>query len=1262
MDMSIERSMSLEQVTRHLRGKTKDLNSIVIYASHLLDINDDTLEFPGKNEFLMEWWFDRISLDIENINFWGLFIRTACQLDHETFLQIYQRHKFPEIVRLGLERFSKSKSVILSDLRVVFDVIEYVQCQNVWLRCSFETLTSILNSFLELTLKTVNHNDNWTDIIFKVYDNTLYGVSNFKRLSATFSDDNIVTIMKVLGFLEVESHLFTRLSDVLRDILFSPSITIEMSKSKFKRVFSIVAKIPDVHSNAKLIQRILHLALSKFAKTRQRTQMVAISQAFIEFSPANSYCILQECTKYDVKLSLDIFKVAVTGQVGDIWNFRLLILKNEPDAILLNVENVIFKELMYTSVDSDVSCFVERLVSTYSDIRNIQEFLTLWSSTLRDSSISENSILMSERLIQFISLKIAESWTSHQISGFLLKFNDGDDSMSLRALISVLTAISLRPEVLSRNLVSILINLFKVIQNRADDYLVFRSMYLIVSFNRDIALAVLNSNDDMLSKKLLDGSDYKILYFTIQIALRLSEFEVFEWFSVIVDHILNCFDTAEFMNWKNSYEDINAITYPTALICSLLDRWLVVIEHRFNEFQMKIIASSMWKFALSSDSNFSRWESLLSSHQELFEQVILKDYLIDEIITCLQVEDRSQILLNISKSKRATMNTRNVSKAIHSLMHFPLASYKRFSRECILDLLLYIDYSSNSNLSLDCRHLMEYILDAPNMSSILQKNIMALESLVDNMTCNDDMERVTVNIVDKVFRHAQESGAREDGVKFLYSVNTRVMDHIKDLNTAKIGRYILFTRSSLILRSEIDVMDEIQLRLKAAVTHISNEILDSKDDLDLTQFLLQLLADMYTASEIKTVLEPNILKILPLSLRKLLNKRELTAESYRLGHIVQTIFCIYLDSLNVIGIDLVAAENITATYHALLKISNIHNGLIESGIVKTKYKIYASNMSSDIYTEVFEQLFLMSFPLVSADSIIPLQILTTLIAVPRHDCQEFILKKLMCIVCSLVLDFDKIESSEAFVKVLQLITSVLRDRPSLITAFVLEQILLFLVKSTSKMGPKFSDTYDVDDIYKVLCGTVSTILISYHRLLRGRHNLIISILQNLLYFLCVPRAAISMKRPDMPSATYWKRASWLATDRVCSMSSGVAYSRLLSNLCESNLSRSTVSKRKRNEIDEKGADIVSLSTASGASRRALSKHIPFLIVEICHAALNFKFDIETRKTLNSGFYSLLDFLSQNELKVVNAALDNSSRVIFRTLYQDYNNYGKWHGE
>ncbi|KAK9365179.1 Urb2/Npa2 family-domain-containing protein [Lipomyces kononenkoae] len=481
---------------------------------------------------------------------------------------------------------------------------------------------------------------------------------------------------------------------------------------------------------------------------------------------------------------------------------------------------------------------------------------------------------------------------------------------------------------------------------------------------------------------------------------------------------------------------------------------------------------------------------------------------------------------------------------------------------------------------------------------------------------------------------------------------------LQSADQLSIGYVRLFSISSSFLENigESDAVKDRMVVMKEKIVRFISKV--NKNNFALVRSLVASLSEIYSHLDPKSrgTLVTVVLSHASEGIAFINSNPDDMVNSEICGEIVQAIFELLLLSSPPDTHDELGYVQYVVSYVVALQDLSPRIGTIDSKTIRKLFQQHAISWSPEVYREVVEELVHIAFPAIDYGQRKYIEALTCLITLDKSRHSPFLVKKMSLICCSLVLGISKTTSSKLFISILHMLESVLKEQPSLVSPFVFEQTCIFMILSTSRSGPAFSDECDVDDLYLRICSITSTLLLSFRKFLRGHHNLIIRLLQNLLYALCVPRPFGSNRRIDISIQIHWKRATWLPRTSACSASCALAYSRLISNLCEP----PTRTSGKRISEDGHDASSFSLSSAAGASRRALSKHAPYLLVEYCYANLNYNFDPDVRQALTQGIYTLLDSLGQNELKITNASLDVAARAIFKSVYEDYLKFGKWH--
>jgi len=190
-------------------------------------------------------------------------------------------------------------------------------------------------------------------------------------------------------------------------------------------------------------------------------------------------------------------------------------------------------------------------------------------------------------------------------------------------------------------------------------------------------------------------------------------------------------------------------------------------------------------------------------------------------------------------------------------------------------------------------------------------------------------------------------------------------------------------------------------------------------------------------------------------------------------------------------------------------------------------------------------------------------------------------------------------------------------------------------------------------IYSQLCGLLGLMLARFRRRLSDRHHLLLAALQSLLHCLFFT-SANSNRTTQTPlqatsSASFTASLpSWLlASPSPLPSTSAQGFSRLLSSICNP----TTSAARSRNTN--------SLNDETKKAKRIAGQHMQYLVMEYARCTLDGQLRPEVKECLVPGMYTVLDAMSRDLMRSMNAEMDPSSRAIFKGLYDDWTRFGRW---
>ncbi|KAL1969419.1 hypothetical protein VTN77DRAFT_8857 [Rasamsonia byssochlamydoides] len=241
-------------------------------------------------------------------------------------------------------------------------------------------------------------------------------------------------------------------------------------------------------------------------------------------------------------------------------------------------------------------------------------------------------------------------------------------------------------------------------------------------------------------------------------------------------------------------------------------------------------------------------------------------------------------------------------------------------------------------------------------------------------------------------------------------------------------------------------------------------------------------------------------------------------------------------------------------------------------------------------------------------------------------------------------------SIEQFSLAAECLDIVLRSHPRAVTQWNVDNIMTTVSKCTSPSGPRIPSEY-AGTIYIRLCRLTGTLFGLYRQQLGGRFHLIVPALQHLLACLFAPSR--KRKRGAQSTAMH-ERPPWLAP---LDASHAVHFTRLLTSLCDP-----TVSAVSRPTQAGPGPGQEALNDQTKKAKRVAGQHLQYLVMEYTQCSLRSPVSPEMKAALMPGLYAVLDVMSRDTKRALNAGLDVSGRAIFKTLYDDYVKFGKWNNK
>ena len=238
-------------------------------------------------------------------------------------------------------------------------------------------------------------------------------------------------------------------------------------------------------------------------------------------------------------------------------------------------------------------------------------------------------------------------------------------------------------------------------------------------------------------------------------------------------------------------------------------------------------------------------------------------------------------------------------------------------------------------------------------------------------------------------------------------------------------------------------------------------------------------------------------------------------------------------------------------------------------------------------------------------------------------------------------------SIEPFCLATECIDILLRTHPKCASQWNIDNLMGAISVATSHSGPQISREY-AGAVYSRLCRLLGTLFGLYRKKLSGRFHLILPPLQRLLRCLFTrdSRAAKSSRvQSELPP--------WVGNmdDTPLYADHAGQFCRLLTSLCDPTVS--AVQLQRGSQTNQ------GLSDSTKKVKSLAGQYLQYLIMEYAGSQLRGHLSPEMKAALMPGMYSVLDVMSRTTMRAMNAAMDSSSRAIFKGLYDDYMRFGKW---
>ena len=208
----------------------------------------------------------------------------------------------------------------------------------------------------------------------------------------------------------------------------------------------------------------------------------------------------------------------------------------------------------------------------------------------------------------------------------------------------------------------------------------------------------------------------------------------------------------------------------------------------------------------------------------------------------------------------------------------------------------------------------------------------------------------------------------------------------------------------------------------------------------------------------------------------------------------------------------------------------------------------------------------------------------------------------------------------------------------------IDGLLCAITELTLPSAPRYGREH-AGLVYTSMCRLYGTVLATHRTKIGGRYHLVVPALQGLMRCLFVTHGR------NGGSAAVLSLPPWLnGREPILDGTHAAGFARLLTTLCDptvSSVTRSTNRSRRELNDDTKKA------------RGMAGQYLLYIIMVYCQCQLKGRLLPTVKAALTPGLYAVLDVMSQDTMRTLNAAINTSSRAIFKALYDDYRRFGRW---
>ena len=192
-------------------------------------------------------------------------------------------------------------------------------------------------------------------------------------------------------------------------------------------------------------------------------------------------------------------------------------------------------------------------------------------------------------------------------------------------------------------------------------------------------------------------------------------------------------------------------------------------------------------------------------------------------------------------------------------------------------------------------------------------------------------------------------------------------------------------------------------------------------------------------------------------------------------------------------------------------------------------------------------------------------------------------------------------------------------------------------------------------VFDRICTIIAVLLGRFRSRLQSRYHLLMPVLQNLLHCLYYQGSTAAATQPMQTHQQLQFIGSlpkWISSSSShLPPTSAMNYARLLTSICDPTASAVVTTKKRQASTR--------LNDETKKARSIAGQYMQYLVMEYARCTLDGQISPESKQKLMPGMYAILDCMNADLMRAMNTAMDANSRAVFKSLYDDWNKFGRW---